>query len=109
MTTKQMLEVPLLKKAVRIGILTVVALLAVAAWAELAHAGGARATQAASGAHARMTMDQAVRMVERHYHARVVRAETRKHHGRTVYVLRLLDRSGRVFTVQVDAASGRIL
>lgn len=48
-------------------------------------------------------------MVERRFAARVVRAETRKVNGRTVYVLRVLDKSGRVFTVRVDAASGRIL
>lgn len=56
-----------------------------------------------------MTMDQAVRLVERRYKARVVRAESIKRDGRIVYVLRLLDRAGRVFTVQVAASSGRIL
>ncbi|MGC8517246.1 MAG: PepSY domain-containing protein [Steroidobacteraceae bacterium] len=59
--------------------------------------------------HSAITMNQAVRMVERRFRARVVRAETRKDGGATVYVLRLLDQSGRVFTVRVDAASGRIL
>ncbi len=56
-----------------------------------------------------LTMDQAVRMVERRYNARVVRAESIKRAGQTVYVLRLLDRAGRVFTVRIDASSGRIL
>lgn len=55
-----------------------------------------------------LTMDQAVRMVERRYKARVVRAESIKRAGRTVYVLRLLDQAGRVFTVRIDASSGRI-
>ena len=47
-------------------------------------------------------------MVERRYKARVVRAESIKRAGRTVYVLRLLDQAGRVFTVRIDASSGRI-
>ena len=67
------------------------------------------AAPAAPLTHSAITMNQAVRMVERRFRARVVRAETRKNHGQTVYVLRLLDQSGRVFTVRVDAASGRIL
>lgn len=54
-------------------------------------------------------MDQAVELVERRYKARVVRAETRREGEHTVYVLRLLDRAGRVFTVRVDAASGAII
>ena len=57
----------------------------------------------------RLSMAQAVQMVEQRFHARVVRAETTEQDGRTVYVLRVLDRSGRVFTVRVDATSGRIL
>ena len=55
-----------------------------------------------------ITMDQAVRLVERRFRARVVRAETRRQAGRTIYVLRLLDGAGRVFTVRVDASSGQI-
>ena len=69
----------------------------------------APAAPSAPLAHGAITMNQAVRMVEQRFKARVVRAETRKDGGQTVYVLRLLDRSGRVFTVRVDAASGRIL
>ncbi|MDA8349243.1 MAG: PepSY domain-containing protein [Pseudomonadota bacterium] len=64
---------------------------------------------AAPLAHSAISMNQAVRMVEQRFKARVVRAETREEGRQTVYVLRLLDRSGRVFTVRVDAASGRIL
>lgn len=74
---------------------------------------GARAAPAA-GAHsarsaAHLSMDQAVRMVEKRFKATVVRAESRKRDGRTVYVMRLLDDHGRVFTVRVEASSGRIL
>ena len=46
-------------------------------------------------ARARSSMEQAVRMAEQRYNARVVRAETRKDNGRTtVYVLRLLNDPG---------------
>jgi hypothetical protein len=55
-----------------------------------------------------MSMDQAVRMVEERYHARVVRAETQHDEGRTRYVLRLLNDAGKVWTVRVDAASGSV-
>jgi uncharacterized membrane protein YkoI len=53
-------------------------------------------------------MEQAVRMVEQRYRARVVKAESRKDNGRTTYVLKLLNDSGKVWTVHVDAASGAV-
>ena len=77
----------------------------VGAWAVPAPGAVAGHARAAPG----MSMGQAVRMVEQRFGARVVRAGTEQQDGRTVYVLRVLDRSGRVFTVRVDAASGRIL
>lgn len=55
-----------------------------------------------------VSMDQAVRMVEERYHARVVKAETQHDEGRTLYVLRLLNDAGKVWTVRVDAASGSV-
>jgi uncharacterized membrane protein YkoI len=55
-----------------------------------------------------MSMDQAVRLVEQKYRARVVKAEAQRDDGRTVYVLRLLDDSGKVWIVHVDAASGAV-
>jgi hypothetical protein len=55
-----------------------------------------------------LTMDQAVKNVERQYHARVVKAETQREGERTTYVLRLLDDAGKVWTVRVDAASGAV-
>ena len=55
-----------------------------------------------------MSMDQAVRMVEQRYHARVVKAETQHDEGRTLYVLRLLNDAGKVWTVRVDAARGSV-
>ena len=57
---------------------------------------------------AAVSMDQAVRMVEQRFHARVVKAEAQKGDGRTVYVLRLLNDSGKVWTVRVDAADGSV-
>jgi uncharacterized membrane protein YkoI len=55
-----------------------------------------------------LTLDQAVALVERQFHARVVRADARSEGGHTVYVLRLLNDSGRVWTVHVDADSGAV-
>ncbi|MGH8298085.1 MAG: PepSY domain-containing protein [Steroidobacteraceae bacterium] len=60
-------------------------------------------------AAADLSMGQAVKLVERRYRARVVRAETQTQGDRTIYVLRMLDGAGRVFSVRVDAASGTIL
>jgi uncharacterized membrane protein YkoI len=57
---------------------------------------------------AMMSMDQAVKMVEQRFRARVVRAETESDTGHTVYVLRLLDDSGKVWTVRVDADNGSV-
>ena len=58
---------------------------------------------------ASMSMDQAVKMAEQRFHARVVKAEAEQENGRTVYVLRLLNEAGRVWTVRVDASSGALL
>ncbi len=55
-----------------------------------------------------LSMEQAVKRVEQQYHARVVKAETEKNGARTVYVLRLLNDSGKVWTVRVDAAGGAV-
>ena len=57
----------------------------------------------------KVSMDQAVRLAQRHFRARVVRAETEMQGDRTIYVLRMLDGTGRVFAVRVDAESGAIL
>jgi len=58
---------------------------------------------------ASMSMDQAVKMAEQRFHARVVKAEAEQENGHKVYVLRLLSEAGRVWTVRVDAASGALL
>jgi hypothetical protein len=69
-----------------------------------------RSAQAAPAATApgSMTMDQAVKMAEKKFHARVVKAETQKDGGKSVYVLRLLNDTGHVWTVHVDAATGAV-
>lgn len=59
--------------------------------------------------HRGLSMDKAVRLAQRRFRARVVRAETQRQGDRTIYVLRMLDDSGRVFAVRVDAASGAII
>ena len=56
-----------------------------------------------------VSMDQAVKMAEQRYKARVVRAEAQHDGARTVYVLKLLNEAGHVWTVRVDAANGAIL
>jgi uncharacterized membrane protein YkoI len=60
------------------------------------------------GATHEVSMDQAVKLVEREYRARVVKAETQKNGPHTTYVLKLLNDSGKVWTVHVDAASGAV-
>lgn len=56
-----------------------------------------------------LSLDAVVAQMEKRYNARVVRAETRHDGGRTIYVLRLLNADGKVWTVQVDADSGAVL
>src|SRR5262249_7372549 len=53
-----------------------------------------------------ISLDQAVSLAEKRYKARVVRTEVRQEGDRKIYVLRLLNDAGRVWTVRVDAASG---
>jgi uncharacterized membrane protein YkoI len=60
-------------------------------------------------AAAGVSMDQAVKMAEQRFKARVVRAESQRDGIRTVYVLKLLNDAGHVWTVRVDAANGAIL
>jgi hypothetical protein len=55
-----------------------------------------------------ISLDQAVRMAEAQFHARVVRTDVVDEDGRKVYVLKLLSEGGRVITVRIDAATGRM-
>jgi uncharacterized membrane protein YkoI len=56
-----------------------------------------------------VSMDQAVKMAEQRFKARVVRAETQHEGIRTIYILKLLNDAGHVWTVRVDATNGAIL
>lgn len=60
-------------------------------------------------ASAGISLDQAVKMAEQRFKARVVRAEAQHDGEHTIYVLRMLNESGRVWTVRVDASSGAVL
>jgi len=60
-------------------------------------------------AAAGVSMDQAVKMAEQRFKARVVRAESQRDGVRTIYVLKLLNDAGHVWTVRVNAANGAIL
>ena len=71
----------------------------------LTEAAGHAQTRAQGG----LSLDAVVQMVQQRYNARVVRAETRQENGRTVYVLRLLNADGKVWSVRVDADSGAVL
>jgi uncharacterized membrane protein YkoI len=78
-----------------------------AAWESplVASEDGGRVAVVAAG----VSMDQAVKMAEQRFKARVVRADTQREGVRTVYILKLLDEAGHVWTVRVDATNGAIL
>ena len=56
-----------------------------------------------------VSMDQAVKMAEQRFKARVVRAEAQHEGIHTIYILKLLNDAGHVWTVRVDATNGAIL
>lgn len=58
--------------------------------------------------HSTMTLDQAIEMAEKRFHARVVRAGVEESNGQRIYVLRLVSDQGRVWTIRVDAQSGSV-
>jgi uncharacterized membrane protein YkoI len=51
-------------------------------------------------------LDAAVERAERKYDARVIRTDQATIDGRPAYLLRLLSKDGRMWTVRVDAESG---
>lgn len=53
-----------------------------------------------------ISLDEAVQMAQRRYKARAVKAEIASDGERRIYVIRLLNDSGRVWTVRVDAETG---
>jgi uncharacterized membrane protein YkoI len=54
-----------------------------------------------------VSLDRVIEQVEKRHRARVVRYERSESDGRRVYVLRLLSDEGRVWTVKVDAETGK--
>lgn len=56
-----------------------------------------------------VSLDEAAARVRRQTGGRIIKATSRSSNGRTVHYIRVLTADGRVFTVRVDAASGRIL
>jgi uncharacterized membrane protein YkoI len=78
-------------------------------WAATALPVGAEEGQRPVTMAAIVSLDQAVKMAEQRFQARVVRAEAQQNAGQTIYVLRMLNESGRVWTVRVDASSGAVL
>lgn len=58
---------------------------------------------------ATISLEQAVKMAEQRFKARVVRAEAQHSGDSTIYVLRMLNESGRVWIVRVDASNGAVL
>jgi hypothetical protein len=71
-------------------------------------AGGAAGRSAFAPYAAGLSLDQAVDLVQKRYDAKVVRAEESREGDHVVYRIRLLSADGRVFTVRVDARTGRI-
>jgi uncharacterized membrane protein YkoI len=54
------------------------------------------------------SLDDAVELAQSRYRAKAVKAETVEEQGRRVHYIRLLNAEGRVWTVRVDAATGRM-
>lgn len=58
--------------------------------------------------NAGISRDEAVSRAESRFRAKAVKVDTLRSGDRTVYQIRLLNSEGKVFTVQVDASTGRI-
>jgi len=56
-----------------------------------------------------VSIDRVIEQVERRYKARVVRRDKKESGDRLIYELRLLSEEGRVWTVKVDAETGKEL
>jgi len=54
------------------------------------------------------SLDDAVELAQSRYRARAVKAETVAERGRRVHYIRLLNSEGRVWTVRIDAETGRM-
>ena len=60
----------------------------------------------ASATSGELTRAQAIALVQRRYHARVVRTVLAEQEGRRVYVFKLLSAGSQVWTVRIDAKTG---
>jgi Peptidase propeptide and YPEB domain len=54
------------------------------------------------------SLDDAVELAQNRYRAKAVKAETVDERGHRVHIIRLLNAEGRVWTVRVDAETGRM-
>ena len=110
-------RLPPVMRKIRQGI--VPAMLVVAGFATATQAHSLPGTARAGGDHSLrervvetrydgISLDEAVSRAEQQYRARVVRTDVQDEDGRRVYVLKLLSDDGRVFTVRIDAATGRM-
>lgn len=54
------------------------------------------------------SLDDAVELAQSRYRAKAVKAETVDERGRRVHYIRLLNSQGRVWTVRIDAETGRM-
>ncbi|RYG70759.1 hypothetical protein EON77_13550 [bacterium] len=93
----------------RLPALALAAILAAASAVSAAGDAGASVAPAALWAvrHGASPVDQIIEQVERRHRAHVVRVGQEEIDGRRIYVLRLLSDQGRVWTVRVDAETGR--
>jgi uncharacterized membrane protein YkoI len=55
-----------------------------------------------------ISLDAAVAMVQKKFHAKAVKADPVNESGRRVYYIRLLSAEGRVWQVRVDAQTGQV-
>jgi hypothetical protein len=113
----QTIRIPPVMRKIRQGLVPVALVLAGFAPFTQAHsmpgaviggAAGAERARVIDVRHDGMSLDEAVSRAEQQYRARVVRTDVQDEDGRKVYVLKLLSENGRVFTVRIDAATGRM-
>lgn len=57
---------------------------------------------------ARISLDQAVNMAQSRFRAKAIKAQSVNQGDQLVYVIRLLNSDGKVWTVRVDAQTGQI-
>lgn len=55
-----------------------------------------------------ISMDEAVSRAESRYRAKAIKVERQQEGDRVIYQIRLLNAESKVFTVRVDAATGRM-